>query len=70
MDDNTFIGTKLRSLREAKGLARLQLQRLTGLAQCTIERAEIAGVITRRTAERLAPVLGVRPEDLFGAGRP
>jgi hypothetical protein len=43
--------------------------RRAGLSWSTVYRAEVGGVVTRRTAERLAPVLGVCAEDLFGAPR-
>jgi transcriptional regulator with XRE-family HTH domain len=65
---DAFIGTKLRMLREAKRLARLDLQRLTGISEATIARAERGGVVSRRTAERLAPVLECDAADLLRPG--
>jgi transcriptional regulator with XRE-family HTH domain len=60
---DAFIGYKIRVLREAKRLARLDVQRLTGISEATIARAERGGVVSRRTAERLAVVLGVPADD-------
>jgi len=39
--------------------------RLSGLGRETIKEAELGGVVTPRTAERLAPILGCKPEDLM-----
>jgi transcriptional regulator with XRE-family HTH domain len=64
---DTTVGTRIRMLREAKSLARLEVQRLTGVSEATIARAEVGGVVTRRTAERLAPALGVLVADLLPA---
>lgn len=63
---DTTIGTRVRLLRETKGLARLEVQRITGVSEATIARAEVGGVVTRRTAERLAAALGVPADDLVG----
>lgn len=57
-------GEVIRSRREALGLARIDVQRLARVSEATIARAERGGVVSRRTAERLAPVLGVSPDDL------
>jgi transcriptional regulator with XRE-family HTH domain len=65
MPSESFIGTHIRMLREARRLARLDVQRLTGISEATIARAERAGVVSNRTAERLAGVLGVSPDDLL-----
>jgi transcriptional regulator with XRE-family HTH domain len=65
---DTTIGTRIRMLREAKGLARLEVQRLTGISEATIARAEVGGVVTRRTAERLAVVLECGADDLLPSG--
>jgi transcriptional regulator with XRE-family HTH domain len=63
-DTVEFIGERIRKLRERRKLSQVALQRLTGLSQTTIYRAEVGGVVTRRTAEKLAPALGVRAEEL------
>lgn len=63
-----FIGNRIRLLREDRGLARLAVQRLTGVSEATIARAERGGIVTRRTAERLAAALDVKPEDLMPGG--
>lgn len=68
MADPQFIGTKIRSLRKAKRLALLDVQRLSGVSEATIVRAERGGTVSRRTAERLAPVLGVQADDLLPPG--
>jgi len=73
MSNPQFVGDVIRGLREAKRLARLDLQRLSGVSEATIARAELGGTITRRTAERLGRVLGVEPERLLPSmegGRP
>ena len=59
-----FVGDRIRKLREERRLSRLDLQRKTGLSEATISRAERAGVVTARTSELLAEVLGVAPEEL------
>ncbi len=59
-----FVGDRIRNLREQHRLSQVALQRLTGLSQTTIYRAEVGGVVTMRTAARLAPVLGVDPAEL------
>lgn len=59
-----FIGDRIRKLREQKRLSQVALQRLTGLSQTTLYRAEVGGVVTARTVARLAPVLGVDPAEL------
>jgi transcriptional regulator with XRE-family HTH domain len=65
MAETRHIGEVIRELREARRLARLDVQRLSGLSEATITRAELGGTVTRRTAERLAPVLGVEPDALL-----
>lgn len=60
----SFIGDRIRQLREDRRLSRLDVQRETGLSEATIIRAERAGIVTTRTAQLLAPALGVRPEEL------
>ncbi len=59
---NTFIGDRIRSLRGRR--TRLDIQRETGVSEATLLRAEKAGVVSRRTAERLADAFGVSPEEL------
>lgn len=59
-----FVGDRIRRLREARGLSAMALQRLTGLSQATLYRAERGGVVTKRTAWRIAKALGCRPEEL------
>ncbi len=63
---DTISGNRLRALREEKRLARLDVQRLTGVSESTLSRAERGGILTRKTAERLAPLLGVSVDDLLG----
>jgi len=46
----------------------MTLRRQTGISERTLNRAEVAGVVSRRTAERLAPALGVEAEDLIAGG--
>jgi transcriptional regulator with XRE-family HTH domain len=65
---DTSIGTRIRMLREARGLVRLEVQRLSGISEATIARAEVGAVVTRRTAERLAPVLECGADDLLPPG--
>lgn len=68
--NSEFIGDKLRRLRAERGVSQMAIRRLTGISERTMNRAEVAGVVTRRTAERLAPVLGVAVEDLLPGSRP
>ena len=59
------IGDKLRRVRESRHLSLMVLARLSGVSWSTLYRAEVGGVLTRRTAERVAPVLGVPADDLL-----
>jgi transcriptional regulator with XRE-family HTH domain len=56
--ENEFVGDRIRRLREGKGLSQMTLRRLSGLSPTTIYRAEVGGVVTHKTASRLATVLG------------
>jgi DNA-binding XRE family transcriptional regulator len=53
-----------RSARENAGLTREQLAVKAGLSTTTVYLAERAGLISPTTAEKIAAVLGVKPEDL------
>lgn len=59
-------GERIRKLREAKGLTvyrlALEAKMHTG-ALARVERGEVS--VTVPTAKKLAPVLGVRPEELL-----
>jgi transcriptional regulator with XRE-family HTH domain len=61
-----FVGDRLRRLRELRRLSQMAEARRAGLSWSTVYRAEVGGVVTRRTAERLAPILGTTPEELLG----
>lgn len=65
MQIHEFIGDRLRRLRTARRLSLMAVQRLSGVSWSTLYRCEVGGVLTRRTAERLAPVLGVEVEALL-----
>ncbi len=55
---------RIRPLREALRINRVALARQSGISTTTIRYAE-RGVLSERTAMALAPVLGVKPEDLI-----
>ncbi len=55
---------RLRAYREGRG-TRLHVAALAGINITTLAIAELGGPITRRTAEKLAPVLGVKVEDIL-----
>jgi len=59
----------IRTRREALGLNRETLAVRARLSSTTVALAERAGLVTQTTAERLAVVLGCRPEDLMAAAR-
>ena len=63
--ENEFIGDRIRRLREAKGLSQMALRRLSGLSPTTIYRAEVGGVVTRKTVAKLVGVLGCEPDELL-----
>ncbi len=65
-----YPGARVKQLRDAAGYSQMALARMSGLSQATIIRAELAGVVTRRTAERLAPVLGIGADELLGEAAP
>jgi transcriptional regulator with XRE-family HTH domain len=59
------IVSKLRTLRAKRSLRILDLCIKTGVGMSTLAIADRGGPITERTARLLAPVLGVKPEDLM-----
>lgn len=59
---------QIRPLREALGIPRAVLARQSGISTTTIRYAE-RGVLSERTALALAPVLGVKAEDLLPPGQ-
>jgi len=65
MNAPDFVGDRVRRLGESRHLSRMVLARLSGVSWSTLYRAEVGGVVTRRTAERLAVVLGVPADDLL-----
>jgi transcriptional regulator with XRE-family HTH domain len=60
-----FVGDEIRKRRLARGLSQFRLAGRVGLNPLTIQKAELAGVVTPRTAELLAEALECRPEDLL-----
>lgn len=56
--------SRVRELREARGITREQLAVKAGLSSSTLYLAERAGLITEATAVKLAAALDVRPEEL------
>lgn len=64
-DKQDSAGERLRRRREAAGYSQMGLCRDSGVSQATLYRAEVGGVVSRRTAERLARVLGCEPRDLL-----
>jgi transcriptional regulator with XRE-family HTH domain len=62
-----FVGERIRRLRRQKRLSQVAIQRLTGVSQSTLYRAEAGGILTPDTAAALAAVLGCSAEDLLGA---
>jgi transcriptional regulator with XRE-family HTH domain len=57
-----------RRRRELGIRSQQQLASAAGLATQTVSLVERGGIITRRTAERLAPVLELSVEAILGAG--
>lgn len=57
-------GSLVRDLRQQHRLSQNRLAALTGLHTQTIMKAELANVVTWRTAKRLGDVLGVDPREL------
>ena len=63
------IGTKLRSLREAKGLSQGDIEKSTGLLRCYISRIENGHTIpSLETLERFSAALDVPLYKLFFSG--
>jgi transcriptional regulator with XRE-family HTH domain len=63
------IGTKLRSLREQKGLSQGDIEKSTGLLRCYISRIENGHTIpSLETLERFAGALDIPLYELFYAG--
>jgi transcriptional regulator with XRE-family HTH domain len=63
------IGTRLRSLREEKGLSQGDIEKSTGLLRCYISRIENGHTIpSLETLERFAGALDVPLHELFYAG--
>ncbi|MGC3997488.1 MAG: helix-turn-helix domain-containing protein [Anaeromyxobacter sp.] len=58
-------GDRLRRLRQGRGLSFARLGGVAGVNPTSIWRAEQSGQISRGMAERLAPALGVAPEELM-----
>jgi transcriptional regulator with XRE-family HTH domain len=69
LNTNMVVGT-VRVARERLGLTRERLAVQAGLSLSTVYLAERAGLVSRRTAEKLAPVLGVPVEQLLHEARP
>jgi transcriptional regulator with XRE-family HTH domain len=61
MGTSIFVGDVIRSARKQHQLARIDLQRLSGLSEATIARAERGGAVSARTAELLGRALGIDP---------
>ena len=59
------LGAKIRALRTKRGLSGNGLAREAGITNRPILEAEYRNRITWRTALRIAPILGVRPEELM-----
>jgi transcriptional regulator with XRE-family HTH domain len=55
----------VRAARERAGMTQLQLAARAAISLSTLGVAERFGALSQRTAERLAPVLGCRVEDLL-----
>jgi transcriptional regulator with XRE-family HTH domain len=63
--------TALQRARRARKISQSVLSRLTRVHPSSISQAERSGSITLALAERLAPALGCKPEDLLEAdGQP
>jgi transcriptional regulator with XRE-family HTH domain len=58
----------LKARRIARGLTLAALARAIGRHPATISIAERSGFVSRDMAQRCAPVLGCRPEDLIREG--
>lgn len=64
MNPRTERDTPIRKARLAAGLSQAQLAVKADLSPSTLSLAERAGILTRRTAEKLAAVLGCTAEEL------
>lgn len=60
----------VRAARERAGLTREQLAVRAGLSGSTLYLAERAGLVSKRTAEKIAEVLGLPAEELRPEVRP
>jgi transcriptional regulator with XRE-family HTH domain len=60
---------RIRPLREGLGFTRVSLDRAAGLSPSTVRIAE-EGLLSERTADALAGVLGVEAKDLLPRSRP
>lgn len=58
------IESRILLARRRAGMTQAQLAVQAGLSIATVAHAERFGVVTERTAERLAAVLGVAPKEL------
>lgn len=66
---NMIIGTRLRSLREGKGLSQGDIEKSTGLLRCYISRVENGHTVpSLETLERFAAALDVSLYELFYSG--
>jgi transcriptional regulator with XRE-family HTH domain len=62
---NELPPTRLQRARRAAKLSQTALARRTGAHPQTISTAERSGAVSEALARRLAPALGVKPEDLL-----
>ena len=62
--------SRLRSLREARGLRQLDLVISTGLSPATIWLAEHGDSICKNTRKKIARVLGVKLEEIWPQDQP
>jgi transcriptional regulator with XRE-family HTH domain len=60
-----FVGDEIRKRRLARGYSQIRLAGRVGLNPVTIQKAELGGLVTRRTAELLAEALECQPEELL-----
>lgn len=58
--------SRLRALREQRGLRQLDLAIITRLSPATVWQAEHGDSICKETRIKIAKALGVSPEDLWG----
>lgn len=58
------VGARLRAARLERGLSQLDVAASTGINPVSIYRFEKCGQISQRMAERLAPAVGLKVEDL------